>query len=108
MSDGGKLSVFYSITKDGLKQLKNLLLLPFSGNPVQFLSDARIKLSCASFLEGAELSQMLDEIKSNAILHKANAQKTLDDEYNPLDFYQLHSCPSYIQFLIILLYLYLI
>ncbi len=88
MSDGGKLSIFYSITKDGMKYLKNLMLESFSGNPVQFLSDARIKLSCASFLEDSELSQMLEEIKSNAVLHRVSAQKTLDDEYTPLDFYQ--------------------
>ncbi len=88
MSEGGKLSVFYSITKDGLKQLKKLLLQPFSGNPVQFLSDAGIKLSCASFLEKEDLNQFFTEIKKNAFLHKASAQRTLDDEYTPLDFYQ--------------------
>ena len=88
MSDGGKLSVFYSIKKDGMKHLRKLLLQPFSGNPVQFLSDAGIKLSCASFLEGQDLKNMFEEIKTNALLHKANAQKTLDDEYTPLDFYQ--------------------
>ncbi len=88
MSEGGKLSVFYSITKDGIKHLKTLMLQSFSGNPVQFLSDAGIKLSCASFLEGEDLKQMLSEIKANALLHKADAQKTLDDEYTPLDFYQ--------------------
>ena len=88
MSDGGKLSVFYSITKDGLNQLKNLLLQPFSGNPVQFMSDAGIKLSCASFLDGNDLNQLFDEVKKNALLHKANAQKTLEDDYTPLDIYQ--------------------
>lgn len=88
MSEGGKLSIFYSITKEGMKQLKALLLKPFSNNPLQFFSDARIKLSCASFLEGEELGQMLEEVKSNALLHRFNAQKTLDDEYSAKDFYQ--------------------
>lgn len=88
MSDGGKLSIFYSITKDGLKQLKNLLLHSFSGNPLQFLSDARIKLSCSSFLEAEDRLKMYEEIKSNTILHKVNAEKILSNEYNPIDFYQ--------------------
>ena len=81
MSDGGKLSVFYSITKDGEKNLRKLLLKPFSPNPLQFLSDARIKLSCLSFLDK-------DDIKTNALLHKTNAENTLSDEYTPQTFYQ--------------------
>lgn len=88
MSDGGKLSIFYSITKDGMKELKNLLLKPFSNNPLQFLSDARVKLSCASFLSGDDVQELFDDIKTNALLHKTNAELTLSDEYTPTDFYQ--------------------
>lgn len=88
MSDGGKLSVYYSITKDGMRELKRLLLLPFSKNPLQFISDARVKLSCASFLGQEERAQMYLDIKTCAMLHKVNAEKVLEDEYTPKDFYQ--------------------
>lgn len=88
MSEGGKLSVFYSITKDGLKELKKLLLKPFSSNPLQFMSDARVKLSCCGFLEKEDCAELLLGIKANALLHKVNAEKILADEYTPLDFYQ--------------------
>lgn len=88
MSEGGKLSVFYSITKDGLKELKNLLLKPFSSNPLQFLSDARVKLSCSGFLDNEDRIELFMEIKSNALIHKVNAEKIIEDEYTPLDFYQ--------------------
>ncbi len=88
MSDGGKLSVFYSITKDGLKELKSLLLKPFSNNPLQFLSDARVKLCCASYLSREENFELFQEIKSNALMHRVNAEKILADEYNTVDFYQ--------------------
>ena len=88
MSDGGKLSVFYSITKDGLKELKKLLVKPFSTNPLQFLSDARVKISCASVLSKEECSELLLNIKSIALLHKVNAEQSLEDEYTPKDFYQ--------------------
>lgn len=88
MSDGGKLSVYYAITKDGLKELTNLLLKPFSTNPLQFLSDARIKISCASYLDKQDCLEMLFDIKTNALMHKVNAEKTLADEYTPLTFYQ--------------------
>lgn len=88
MSDGGKLSVFYSITKDGMKELKHQLLLPFTSNPLQFFSDARVKLSCASFLDTVDRAQMYLNIKTSALLHKVNAEKVLADEYTPLDAYQ--------------------
>lgn len=88
MSDGGKLSAFYSITDDGIKTLKNLLLEPFSKNPIQFVSDAKVKLCCASFLSSQDLKQLLENIKAGAYLHRMNAQKILEDEYNSTDFYQ--------------------
>lgn len=88
MSDGGKLSVFYSITKDGIKELKTLLLKPFSNNALQFLSDAKVKLCCASFLSKDECFELYEEIKSNAYLHKLNAENIISDDYTPVDFYQ--------------------
>lgn len=88
MSDGGKLSVYYSITKEGLKELKNLLLKPLSQNALQFMSDSRIKLSCVSFLDKADAEEVFLDIKSNALLHKVNAEKILSDEYTPLTFQQ--------------------
>ena len=88
MSDGGKLSVYCSITKDGVKELRNLLLKPLSQNALQFLSDARIKLSCVSFLDGSDAHDVFVDIKSNAKLHKLNAEKILSDEYTPLTFQQ--------------------
>lgn len=88
MSEGGKLSAFYSITDNGVKELKNLLLEQFSKNPVQFISDAKVKLCCASFLSDSDLKQLLENIKAGAYLHRMNAKKILEDEYNSTDFYQ--------------------
>lgn len=88
MSDGGKLSVFYSLTKDGINELKELLLKPFSENALQFLSDAKVKLCCSSFLSADEVAELFEEIKSNALVHRADAEKILSDEYTPVDFYQ--------------------
>jgi DNA-binding PadR family transcriptional regulator len=88
MSDGGKLSIFYSITKEGTQELKKLLLKQQSSNPLQFLSDARVRLSCVGFLDKEERAEMFLDIKSNALLHKTNAETILSDEYTPQDFYQ--------------------
>ena len=42
MSDGGKLSVYYEITKNGINELKRLILEDYSDNPTSFLSFARV------------------------------------------------------------------
>lgn len=88
MSDGGKLSVYYTITDKGLKDLKEMLLKPITKNPLQFISEAKIRLCCSSFLSSQDAKSMFLEIKSIAMLHKTNSEKLLSDEYNPIDFYQ--------------------
>lgn len=88
MSDGGKLSGFYSITPEGQMELKKLLLEDVSNNPLQFFSTARIKLSCASHLSKEECNKLFFQIKSKALSHKCSAENILNNEYNSLSFYQ--------------------
>ncbi len=88
MSDGGKLSVFYTITNEGLKELKRLILAPLSDNSVQFFSNARVKISCASYLTQQECADLFFQIKSSALKHKTCAENIINNEYNQLSFYQ--------------------
>lgn len=88
MSDGGKLSGFYSITSKGKNELCRLLLEEISENPIQFLSDARIKLACSAYLSQDERKKLFLGLKSRALQHKNAAENTLKDEYTPLNFYQ--------------------
>ena len=62
MSDGGKLSIYYSITDSGLKELRKLLLKPITKNPLQFISEAKIRLCCASFLSSDDAKLMYELI----------------------------------------------
>lgn len=88
MSDGGKLSVFYSITKKGYENLSELLLEDLSNNPLQFLSNVRIKLSCAECLKSDEREEMFLNLKMLALKFKNDAENILNDEYHKLSFYQ--------------------
>ena len=70
MSPGGRPSTYYSITKEGIGELKNLLLAPVQDNPIQFLTDSRIRLACSDVLEPQqqkELFRML-RLKSESIM----------------------------------------
>lgn len=88
MSDGGKLSVFYEITKNGINELKRLLLEEISENPHQFLSDSRMKLACADCLDNGERDRLFFSIKSRALQFKNYAQNILKDDYKQINFYQ--------------------
>ena len=66
MSKGGRPSTYYSITDNGAKELKNLIMSQPLENPIQFLPYARIKLACADVLDTREQSMMLDSIKQKA------------------------------------------
>lgn len=87
MSDGGKLSGFYSITTEGRAELKKLLLEKISDNPLQFQSTAGIKLSCASYLSVDESKELFSQLKTKAQEHKFYAENTLNNEKS-LTFYQ--------------------
>ncbi len=88
MSEGGRLSVYYSVTRKGLEELKRLLIEELSDNPLQFLSNARVKLCCAAFLDSEERAKMFFNIKNLAAQHKFQAENILNDEYNTVTFYQ--------------------
>lgn len=87
MSDGGKLSGFYSITSEGREELKKLILEKLSENPLQFQSTAGIKLSCASYLAKEEIEKLFQQIKIKSQEHKNKAEKILNKEKS-LTFYQ--------------------
>ena len=66
MSSGGRPSVYYTITNQGKEELKRLISAPPLDNPVQFLSNARIKLACADLLTKEEQRFLLEQLKMKA------------------------------------------
>ncbi len=66
ISKGGRPSAYYSITKDGINELKRLLAEEPPANPIQFLPMARVKLACADVLSGTDELIMLKALKSRA------------------------------------------
>ena len=66
ISSGGRPSVYYSITNEGLSELKKLILEPPLENPIQFLPMARVKLACADILGDNERINLFRDIKTKA------------------------------------------
>jgi len=86
MSSGGRPSVYYSITKDGINELKRLLIEPPLENPIQFLPSARIKLACADVLDVNEQKILFKQLKSKAesiLIDTKNIMSENDLSYFP-------------------------
>ncbi len=86
LSSGGRPSVYYSITQNGLKELVKLLLMPAQENPIQFLTIARVRLACAEVLNYEEqlgLFKILKLKAENVLLDTKNIL-----ENRELDFYK--------------------
>ena len=86
MSSGGRPSIYYSITNDGIEELKRLLVAPPVENPIQFLTSARIKLACAGVLNNEEQLIMFKRLKSKAesiLIDTKNLVKTKELSYFP-------------------------
>lgn len=66
MSSGGRPSVYYSITKSGIDELKRLLVEPPLENPIQFLTTSRVKLACADILNADEQWILFKQLKQKA------------------------------------------
>lgn len=87
MSDGGKLSGFYSITQEGREELKKIILQKVSNNPLQFQSNCAVKISCSSYLAQDERKKLFEQLKNKAQEHKFTAENTLNNTKS-LTFYQ--------------------
>ena len=88
MSDGGMLSKTYSITLEGKKHLKELLLSFNSTNPYHTIIDAKIALSCADVLSINETIEFKENMQNILELHKIKLQKNLENEYIDLNEHQ--------------------
>lgn len=87
ISNGGRPSTYYSITKEGVNELKRLIMEEPLENPIQFLPTARVKLACADILEKDE------QLKMIALL-KAKAESIIIDTKNIMTFKDLSFYPK--------------
>lgn len=81
MSDGGMLSKTYSITPEGKKHLRELLLSFKELNPYHIVNTAKIAVFCSDFLSVADYNEFKENMLNNLELHKIKLQNGLKNEY---------------------------
>lgn len=85
MSKGGRPSTYYSISNSGQEELIRLLLEQPVENPVQFLTNARIKLICSEILIKKDQVEMFKILKSKSESIMLDAKNLLSESEN--DFF---------------------
>ena len=85
-SNGGKLTGFYSITNDGKKAFKNLLMEDLSSNPVQIRPNSAIKIIASQILPKDFQQSLFEAISRQIELKKIDAEKKL--QKSNLNVYQ--------------------
>lgn len=85
MSEGGMLSKIYSITPEGKKHLKDLLLSFKTTNPFHILNDINIALYCSDILSINEYIEFKENILNILGLYKIKLEKGLKSEYISLN-----------------------
>ena len=86
ISSGGRPSTYYSITKDGVEELKRLIMEPPLENPIQFLPMARVKIACADILEPQNQLEMIRDLKTKAESILIDTQNLI--AFKDLSFFQ--------------------
>lgn len=76
-SDGGRPTCYYSVTADGKKALKTLLLKDLSKNPVQFKPNASVKIIASEVLSKDEQQNVLTKLSRQTELLKIECEKKL-------------------------------
>ncbi len=85
ITSGGRPSNYYSITNEGISELKRLIVEPPLDNPIQFLPMARVKLACADILDNDNQMKMIEALKRKSESILIDTQNLLNTK--ELNFY---------------------
>ena len=88
MSEGGKKSSYYSITKEGVKAFRDLFFDTTSDNPSLFYPQLLTRISIMDFLPIEDRKLFIQETGKQIELLKIEVEKKLNDEFLKLTYYQ--------------------
>ncbi len=88
MSDGGKKSSYYSITKNGFEYFKKLFFNAGSDNPSLFFTQLQARLGTMGLLKVEERKQFISDLSKKIEIYQFEIENKLNDEFIELDYYQ--------------------
>ena len=88
MSEGGKKSSYFSITKKGLELFRKYFFESVSDNPSLFYTHLQARIATMSMLSDDDKQQFIEENIRKIDLYKFELENKLNDEFIDLDKYQ--------------------
>ena len=89
MSDGGKKSSYYSLTKSGLETFKKIFFSTTRDNPSLFYTNVQSRIGTMSMLNEEEKVKFVKEVLKKIELYSLEIESKLKDEFIELDYYQV-------------------
>lgn len=88
LSDGGKKSSYYSITKKGVEYFKTYFFSTVSDNPSLFYTQLQVRFALMGLLSVEERKKFIADILRKLDLIKFEVEAKLNDEFIEFDYYQ--------------------
>ncbi len=88
MSEGGKKSSYYSITKKGHEVFKKLFFNSASENPSLFYTQLQARFGTMGLLSVDDRKLFLSEFSKKIDIYQFELENKLKDEFLDLDYYQ--------------------
>ena len=88
MSDGGKKSSYYSLTKSGLDTFKKMFFSTTRDNPSLFYTNVQSRIGTMSMLNNEEKEKFIQDVLKKIELFNFEIENKLNDEFIELDYYQ--------------------
>ncbi len=88
MSDGGKKSSYYSITKKGLETFKKYFFNSASDNPSLFYTQLQARLGTMGLLSADDRKEFIKDVLKKIEIYQFELEHKLKDEFLELDYYQ--------------------
>lgn len=88
MSEGGKKSSYYSITKKGIEVFRELFFNSASDNPSLFYTQLQARFGTMGLLKSDERKKFLSEFSKRIEIYQFEIENKLKDEFIELDYYQ--------------------
>ncbi len=88
LSEGGKKSSYYSVTKHGLDYFKELFFNSGSDNPSLFYTQLQARLGTMGLLSVEDRKLFISEFTKKTEIYQFELESKLNDEFIELDYYQ--------------------
>lgn len=88
ISEGGRKSTYYEVTKSGLEGFSQFFLADWTQNPSLFHNEVQARFATLSMLNDADKAVFFERLTQKIELYQLEIKEKFDDEYINFDIFQ--------------------